>query len=431
MAKKKKDPSFDELKVAAKELTKILDVEIKMAAISYDKLVKEVIAAGQMLDGEDELNELTEPSLTVLDKLGVTSSDAVDDEKPEPVDEKKEKSTILNNLSDVDKSGASKVAKELSKIMNLETPIDTNLGLISLVEEIESVGKMIAIDFKDPKTGEEIPATEKPSDFTKITLDFLDKIGVKPPWKKAKGKESSKVQKMKIHRFAMMIPEMVKDQFDELKSDISANGLKIPILTFQDKIIDGRSRYDACLELGIDLRFEEWEGKEEDLLASIISWNIKRRHLTAAQRAALAAELLPELEKIGKKKQKESGRGKRTEKSYRATEEAAKMTGTNKGAVTVAKKVKKESPKVFKEMKSGEKSIQQAKRETSKKKKEVDPFEVDPFVEMENSLMVKSKNFINLIEDYFDFLDETKLDVVLDYQDDLSKVLSLLKSIIS
>lgn len=51
----------------------------------------------------------------------------------------------------------------------------------------------------------------------------------------------------------------------------------------------GRHRYYACQETGVDPEFREYEGN--DPRGFVVSLNLKRRHLDASQRSAVAAEL--------------------------------------------------------------------------------------------------------------------------------------------
>ncbi|WP_295392918.1 ParB/RepB/Spo0J family partition protein [uncultured Thiodictyon sp.] len=92
------------------------------------------------------------------------------------------------------------------------------------------------------------------------------------------------------HPLCLLIPEMSADDFAGLKKDIEQHGLRHPILTYEDKILDGRHRARACAELGIVANYQPWSGT--DPLAFVLSENLHRRHLTTAQRAAIAARLV-------------------------------------------------------------------------------------------------------------------------------------------
>lgn len=71
--------------------------------------------------------------------------------------------------------------------------------------------------------------------------------------------------------------------------DIAEQGQQEPILLHQGKVIDGRHRLRACRELGIEPVYKEVTYPEDRLPALILSLNLYRRHLTAAQKAMIAA----------------------------------------------------------------------------------------------------------------------------------------------
>jgi N6-adenosine-specific RNA methylase IME4 len=83
---------------------------------------------------------------------------------------------------------------------------------------------------------------------------------------------------------------MTAEAFEELKQDIRENGQKMAITRQDGKIIDGRHRYKACLELGIEPRFEELDGKES-YIAFCIAANLKRRHLTEFDKVEVAQKI--------------------------------------------------------------------------------------------------------------------------------------------
>lgn len=67
--------------------------------------------------------------------------------------------------------------------------------------------------------------------------------------------------------------------------DIAEQGQQEPILLHQGKVIDGRHRLHAYRELGIEPVYKEVTYPEDRLPALILSLNLYRRHLTAAQKA--------------------------------------------------------------------------------------------------------------------------------------------------
>ena len=91
------------------------------------------------------------------------------------------------------------------------------------------------------------------------------------------------------HRLAVLFPSMGRYEYEELKDDILRNGLRMPIVLYEGRILDGRNRYLACKELGIPPRFVNYEGDDpEGVVASL---NLQRRHLNPSQRAMIAARL--------------------------------------------------------------------------------------------------------------------------------------------
>ena len=60
-----------------------------------------------------------------------------------------------------------------------------------------------------------------------------------------------------ISPLAMLFPPMLDEDFDKLVSSIQEQGLLEPITLYQGEIIDGRHRYKACKQLGIECQFTE------------------------------------------------------------------------------------------------------------------------------------------------------------------------------
>ena len=58
----------------------------------------------------------------------------------------------------------------------------------------------------------------------------------------------------------------------------------------EGKVIDGRNRLEGCHRAGVEPTFTEWTGTGS-VVASILSVNLHRRHLSDQQRAMLAARV--------------------------------------------------------------------------------------------------------------------------------------------
>ena len=94
---------------------------------------------------------------------------------------------------------------------------------------------------------------------------------------------------MKFHKLAALFPPMSEAEYETLKASIEVQGQLEPITLMNDQIIDGRHRFEACMDLGIEPHY--WEYKGDDPLGYVIALNMDRRHLTTSQRAAIAAEI--------------------------------------------------------------------------------------------------------------------------------------------
>jgi ParB-like chromosome segregation protein Spo0J len=92
-----------------------------------------------------------------------------------------------------------------------------------------------------------------------------------------------------FHDLANIFPTLADDEAKALARDISEHGLREPITLFEGKILDGRNRYIACLDAGVEPRFTHYRG--DNPAAYVVSLNLKRRHLDESQRAMVAKKL--------------------------------------------------------------------------------------------------------------------------------------------
>jgi len=93
----------------------------------------------------------------------------------------------------------------------------------------------------------------------------------------------------RFHPIANLFPMLQNEQFDRLAADIRENGLHQPIVEYEGLILDRRNRHLACVEAGIPIRNEKYEG--DDPVGYVIGVNLHRRHLNENQRAMIASRL--------------------------------------------------------------------------------------------------------------------------------------------
>jgi hypothetical protein len=97
------------------------------------------------------------------------------------------------------------------------------------------------------------------------------------------------VTDIEVHPVADLFPMLAADELAELAADIKARGLRHPIvLDSEGRVLDGRNRLAACELARVKPTFETYDGEDPEELA----WgdNVRRRNLTKAQMAVLAAD---------------------------------------------------------------------------------------------------------------------------------------------
>ncbi len=145
------------------------------------------------------------------------------------------------------------------------------------------------------------------------------------------------------HPLAEMLPVMGGNEYLALKSDIQTHGVHESIKLYQGMILDGRHRFRACQELDIPPKIEQWTGT--DARQYVLSINLKRRHLTAGQRALAAAYMVA---------MSSRGRNQHTNKGAAVAapsqEEAAALFDISPDSIQRAKKVLADADPVIIEM---------------------------------------------------------------------------------
>jgi protein gp37/ParB-like chromosome segregation protein Spo0J len=97
-----------------------------------------------------------------------------------------------------------------------------------------------------------------------------------------------------VHPLADVFPLLEGDEFDELVLSIKEHGLQTPIVLSTDEstVIDGRNRYRACMEAGVDPVFRTISDRYDEVTIAhfIIRANVRRRNLNPGQLALVGVE---------------------------------------------------------------------------------------------------------------------------------------------
>lgn len=170
------------------------------------------------------------------------------------------------------------------------------------------------------------------------------------------------------HEYANIFPMMTANEMRSLLDDMKANGYDkaAPIMLYEGKILDGRNRYAAASQLGIEPTFADFQG--DDALRFVVRHNLNRRHLDDTQRGVIARKL--ETMKWGDNRYTKSRVANlplyespelSPETSPHVTrKEAAEMMNVSPRTVTTIAAVEKAAPELIDKMLAGELSAHAA-----------------------------------------------------------------------
>ena len=71
------------------------------------------------------------------------------------------------------------------------------------------------------------------------------------------------MKKYEIHPAATIFPMMTEEEYQGLKNDIAENGQREPVVVWNDLLIDGRNRMQACIELDREPRVAELDSDQD------------------------------------------------------------------------------------------------------------------------------------------------------------------------
>jgi 16S rRNA G966 N2-methylase RsmD len=235
------------------------------------------------------------------------------------------------------------------------------------------------------------------------------------------------------HPAADAFPMMDRKEAADLKNSIRKRGQQVPIILCQGKILDGRNRYKACVELGIKPVTKEFDGDGSPWLW-VWDHNAERRHLPAGTKAAIRLDIeegdeawaskmaeakaeadrkrsaaTTEQHKVSNPRAGESsGSGSKvttTIKDHKTRKARAEVAGTSSGTMAKAETVKKNAPDLHSKVTKGKLSLSSAYKQLQGRTRATKQAAAIKSVSSEVPILETS--------DFREFLKNNKCDVVI------------------
>lgn len=156
------------------------------------------------------------------------------------------------------------------------------------------------------------------------------------------------MKKLKAHPLADRLPEMTAEEFEGLKASIAENGQRDAIVLLKGQILDGRHRYRACIELGLEPRIVDFKASWGDPVRYVID-KAMHRHMTSGQKAVAAEAFMDDL--VDQRDDCVKGR---------SADVAGKFFGVSGAYVEHTRAIRKSAPKLYEELRAGKLNVSQA-----------------------------------------------------------------------
>lgn len=185
--------------------------------------------------------------------------------------------------------------------------------------------------------------------------------------------------KLQLHPSNAQLPKMDKKTYEEMRDSIRDGRQELPILVLKDTnlIVDGRHRWEACAELGIDVWYD-YIGTD-DIGELLWRLNVLRKdRLKKGQLVAFASDRATNPRGQG---------GNRLPTPTlelapiqpKTVVEAAKEAGVSESIVYEFREVEKEAPDLAEKVREGKTTVHTALREVkARKEKAVEPEKQEP-----------------------------------------------------
>ena len=180
-----------------------------------------------------------------------------------------------------------------------------------------------------------------------------------------------------LKEFQELIPPLTNEEYKQLESNCLEEGIREPILTWNDYIIDGHNRYKIAQQWSLEFKTESKSfNSEDDVKEWMILNQFGRRNLSNYQRSVLALQL----EDVFRAKAKENQIRKpnsvlqiSAEQKLDTRKELSKVAAVSHDTIAKVKKIQEKAPEEVKaKLRTGEVSINAAYKEIKKEEKKVE-----------------------------------------------------------
>ena len=175
-----------------------------------------------------------------------------------------------------------------------------------------------------------------------------------------------------------LIPPLTAEEFKQLETNVRAEGIREPIITWQGTIVDGHNRYELAQMYDLPFKVKEMAfASMEDCKEWMIRNQFGRRNLSNYQRSVLALEL----ESVFKAKAKENQIRKPESVLQKSVEqkpidtqkELAKVANVSHDTIAKVKVIEAKAPEEVKaKLSTGEVSINQVYQDIKKEEKKAE-----------------------------------------------------------
>lgn len=183
-----------------------------------------------------------------------------------------------------------------------------------------------------------------------------------------------------LHPLCTLFPRLSGAEFNALRDDIKANGLRQPIVLLDGMVLDGGNRYRACVEAGVEPAFTEFHGG--DPISFVLSANFHRRHLSAGQQAAIVSSVTNWAQARKQGGDRRSDQAASLAGLYTVAERAVE-SGASVRTQRMADKVAKADPELARKVAHGDITLPDAMEQITGKRPGAKPAKVEPEPEYE------------------------------------------------